>query len=190
MQPLLPHHGDALGDGAVLVRHGEHPLPALVHLPEKLRELPQCVGAEDQIHVGVGLLHPLGNPLLLGHAAAKTDDLLGVFLFRVGQGAQVAEDPVLGVLPDGAGVQNHQVRLRRVRCEGEAAALQHAHEFLAVGHVLLAAEGIHAGHRVGLTAFKHGPDFLFKRLLALQVLPAHQYLFPFQNSSSKFRYFN
>ena len=43
------------------------------------------------------------------HAAAKADDLLGILLLRVGQNAKVSEPPLLGVLPDGAGVQHDEV---------------------------------------------------------------------------------
>ena len=60
--------------------------------------------AEHQIYQRIGFFDALGDPGLLGHAAAQGDDHLRVFLFRVGQGAQIAEHPVLGVLPDGAGV--------------------------------------------------------------------------------------
>ena len=76
-------------------------------------------------------------------AAAQADHLLRILLLGVGQGAQVAEHPVLRVLPDGAGVQEHQIGLLRVLGEGEAACLQHPHELLSVRHILLAAEGVH-----------------------------------------------
>lgn len=93
--------------------------------------------------MGIGLFDPLRHPGLLGHAAAQADHLLRILLLGVGQGAQVAEHPVLRVLPDGAGVQEHQIGLLRVLGEGEAACLQHPHELLSVRHILLAAEGVH-----------------------------------------------
>ena len=187
---LLPHHGDALGDGAMLVIHGKDPFAALVDPPQELRELPQGVGSEHQVHQGIGLFDALGDPLLLGHTAAEGDDHFGVFLFGVGQGTQVAEDPVFGVLPDGAGVQNHQVRLGGLVRQGEAAGLQHTHELLAVGHVLLAAEGVHAGHRMGLPGGKHIAYVLFKFPLAGKVRFGNQYVFAFQCRSSEMIYFN
>ena len=100
----------------------------------------------------------------------------------MGQHPQVAEHPLLRVLPDGAGVQNDQVRLLGVLGKGEAAGGQHAHELLAVGHVLLAAEGVHAGHGMGLAGGKHGADLLLKVPLAVQVRLGDQYLFAFQKS--------
>ena len=138
------------------------------------------MGAEHQVHMAVGFLHPLGHPLLLGHAAAQGDDLLRVFLLRVGQNAQVAEHPLLRVLPDGTGVQNHQIRLLGVLGEGEAAVRQHAHELLAVRHILLAAEGVHAGHGMGLPGIEHLLDLCFKLPLTRQRVLGHQYIFTLQ----------
>ena len=108
----------------------------------------------------------------------------------MGQDAQVAEDPLLGVLPDGAGVEDDEIRLLGLVGEGEAALLQHAHELLPVGHILLAAEGVHAGPGMGLAKFKHAADLLLKVPLAGEILRRDQYVFAFQNRSSKFRYFN
>ena len=111
----------------MLVVHREHPFPGLIDLPQQFRELPKGVGAKHQVHMAVGLLHPLAHPLLLGHAPAQADDLLRVLLLRVGQKAQVAEHPLLGVLPHGAGIQDDQVGLLGVLRKGEAARLQHSH---------------------------------------------------------------
>ena len=174
----------------MLVLDGKDPLLRLIHLPQKLRELPQGLGAEHQIHVGIGLFDPLRHPGLLGHAAAQADHLLRILLLGVGQGAQVAEHPVLRVLPDGAGVQEHQIGLLRVLGEGEAACLQHPHELLSVRHILLAAEGVHTGRGVSLPGGEQAADFLLKLPLAVQVRLGDQYVFAFQISSSKCRYFN
>ena len=190
LHALLPHHGDALGNGAVLVLDGKDPLLRLIHLPQKLRELPQGLGAEHQIHVGIGLFDPLRHSGLLGHAAAQADHLLRILLLGVGQGAQVAEHPVLRVLPDGAGVQEHQIGLLRVLGEGEAACLQYPHELLSVRHILLAAEGVHTGRGVSLPGGEQAADLLLKLPLAVQVRLGDQYVFAFQISSSKCRYFN
>ena len=130
--------------------------------------------------MAVGLLHPLAHPGLLGHAAAQHNHLVGIVLLGVGQHAQVAEYPLLGVLPHGAGVQNHQIRLPRLLGEGKAAGLQHAHQALSVRHVLLAAEGIHAGHGMDLPGGKHLPDPFFKIPLAGQILRRDLYILAFQ----------
>ena len=155
-------------------------LPGLIHLPQKLRELPQGLGAEHQIHVGIGLFDPLRHPGLLGHAAAQADHLLRVFLFCVGETAQIAEDPLFRVLTDGAGIQNHQIRLLGVLCKGKAAVGQHPHQLLAVRHVLLTAEGVHAGHRMGFPGSEHFLDLCFKLPLTRQRVLGHQYIFSLQ----------
>ena len=138
------------------------------------------MGAEHQIHMAVGFLHPLRDPLLLRHAAAQADYLLRVFLFRVGENAQIAEDPLLRVLPDGAGVQDHQIRLLGVLCKGKAAVGQHTHQLLAVRYVLLTAEGVHAGHGMGFPGSEHFLDLCFELPLTRQRVLGHQYIFPLQ----------
>ena len=116
------------------------------HVVEELREPPEGLGAEDQVHVAVGGPDLLGHHLLLGHAAAQADDEVGVLLLGVDQAAQQAVDPVLRVLPDGAGVDDDEIRLAGILRKGEAHVPEHPHDALAVRHVLLAAVGIHHGH--------------------------------------------
>ena len=170
----LPHHGKPLGDGAVLVRHGEHALPLGVDLIEKLRELPQCLGSEHKVHVAVGLAHLFRHLRTLRHAAAQADDLRRVCLLGVGQRAQIAVDPLLRVVADGAGVQHHHVRLRRIVGERAAHGLQHTHDVLAVRHVLLAAEGVHHGAEGAVAV--HFLYFCFKVPLAFQLRGGDLYL--------------
>ena len=120
---------------------------------ELLRQLPEVVGGEDAIHVGVRLLHPLGDLGLAHHAAADEDLLPRVAALGVDQGPHVAEDPLGGVLPDGAGVDDHQVRPLGGIGEAVAAALQDAPDLLGIGLVLLAAVGLHVScgrHALGL----------------------------------------
>ena len=71
----------------------------------------------------------------------------------MGQGAQVAEHPVLRVLPDGAGVQDHQIRLPGVIGEGEAAHLQHPHQLLAVRHVHQVPDSVLQDLHIGIEGF-------------------------------------
>ena len=108
---VLAHHRDALGNGAGLVGDLEDASPAGEQGVDKLGELPQHVGAEHQVHVAEGLFDLVGHVLLLGHAAAHADDLVRVAALHVDQGAQVAQHPLLRVLPDGAGVQDDDLGL-------------------------------------------------------------------------------
>ena len=62
--------------------------------------------------------------------------------FLVGQQiAEAAVEPVVGVLPDGAGVEHHDVRLRVRRRPPVARLLEQAGQPLGVVHVHLAAVG-------------------------------------------------
>ena len=141
----LADHRDALGDGAGLVLNGEPPPPVGEQGVNHLRELPQGVGAEDQIHVAVGLPDFLGGLGLLHHAPAQADELFRVAALHVDQGASVAQHPLLGVLPDGAGVDDDDPGLLLVLGEAEAHLFQIAPEALGVRLVLLAAVGVHKG---------------------------------------------
>ena len=114
-------------------------------LKEQLREPPQGLGAEDQIHVAVGGPDPSGGSLLLGHAAAQADGEIRIALLGVDQLAHHAKDLLLRVLPDGAGVDDNDLRPAGVLGEAAAHVPQHPHEPLAVRHVLLAAVGLDAG---------------------------------------------
>ena len=114
---------------------------------QQLREAPELMRAEDEIHDAVGSLQLLGHVRLLGHAAADGDDLVGVFGLRVVQRAHVSEHALLGVLPHGAGVEDDEIRLVFVLCEAEAHRLEIAAQLLAVGLVLLAAVGVHQRER-------------------------------------------
>ena len=78
------------------------------------------------------------------------------------------------MVADGAGVQHHHVRLGGIVGEGAAHGLQHAHDVLTVGHVLLAAEGVHHGAQRPLGV--HIPYFRLKVPLARQLLRGDLYL--------------
>ena len=141
----LPPDREALGDGAGLVGGVEDAAPAGEDPPEELREPPEGVGPEDQVHVAEGLpelLHVVG---LLHHAAAQAEDLAGVGLFLVDQGPHVAQHPLLGVLPDGAGIDDDDVGLGLLFGKAVAHLAEEAPDALRVGLVLLAPVGVHKG---------------------------------------------
>ena len=95
--------------------------------------------------MAVRLADALGYVGLLGHTAAQADNLVWVFPLAVDQRAHVAEHPLLRVLPDGAGVDDNDVRALIVVHDGAAHVGQHPPEQLGVGLVLLAAIGVHIG---------------------------------------------
>ncbi len=137
---------------------------------QQLREAPQGLRPEHQIHVAVGPAHPLCYLRPLGHAAAQADDLFVVGLFCVGQRAQIAVHPLFGVIPDGAGVQHHDIGLLGLVGKGAAHGLQHAHDELTVRHVLLAAEGVHHGPHFAAPLLVDGAYLIGKIPLTAQLL--------------------
>ena len=116
-----------------------------IELLQQLREPPDLMGTEDQIHIGVGGLQLFPHMGLLHHAAAEGKALAGLGSLGVAQGAHVPQDPQLRVAPDGAGIQEDEVRLLLPVRKAPAHIPEHAPEALAVRLVLLAAVGIHKG---------------------------------------------
>ena len=79
------------------------------------------VGGEHPVHMREAPLDPGDHLFLTGHAAAQEDFLPRVAALGVGQGAQVTENTLLGVLPDGAGIHHHHVRPFGLLGDGVAA---------------------------------------------------------------------
>ena len=86
--------------------------------------------------MAVALAHPVRDALLLRHAAAEDNDLLGLRRLGVRQLAQRSEHALLRVLADGAGVEQHHVGARGVARRLVAHLREHPRERLAVGDVL------------------------------------------------------
>ena len=184
LQLALPGHRQALGDVAGGVGGLKDPLTLVQHLAEQLGELPQDVGAKDQIHMPEGLLDLLRHMGLLHGAAAQADDLAGLALFRVGQGAHIAQHPHLRVLPDGAGVDDDDVRLLLVLGKAVAHLGQHAPELLRVRLVLLTAIGVHHGQGLLGELRDASIDLLPDLLLAPELLRGNQHVVSFHRSTS------
>ncbi len=133
--------GQALGHHALARRDLEHsPLPAQRALIE-LREAPELVRAEAEVHYAEGFFIFSAMSAALDHAAADRDDEPRVFRLGVHQRADVAQYAHLRVLAYGAGVHDDEVGLVLVLGEAEAHELYIAADGLAVGLVLLAAIG-------------------------------------------------
>jgi hypothetical protein len=154
---VLAHYRNPFGDGTGLLLHGEDPAPLGEQGVDHLREFPQRLGAEDQIHVAVRFPQLLGRVRLLGHAPAQADKLLWVPPLYVDQGAHIAENPLFGVFPDGTGVDNDDCGLLLAGGEAVAHLGQPAPEPFGVGLVLLAPIGVHKGQgRLGLPGVELG----------------------------------
>ena len=129
-------------------------------------KLPQQLGAKDQVHMGKGLAQPLGHMVLPGHAAAQTDHLLRMPALGVGQGPHVAEHPLLGVLPDGAGVQQYQVRPLLRGGEGVAHPGQVPPQALGVRFILLTSIGVYIGQFLAGALVQQGTNLVTQGQLA------------------------
>ena len=114
---------------------------ALQGITEIFRETEQVVGAEDQVHERIGpvdLVHVGG---LLHHAAADADLHHGILLFKMGDPAQAAEDPLVRVVPDRTGVEEDKIRVLALNLLITGRP-QDARQLLRIPGVHLTAEGI------------------------------------------------
>ena len=134
-------NGQTLGDHARAVGDLAHALAACQHLPQKLGQAVQHMGAEDQIHIRVALFQLFRDMLLLHHAAAHPEDHPRTPRFIGFERPDVAEHAILRMLPHGAGVKEHQIRLGGILGEAEAHIRQKPLDMLGIGHILLAAVG-------------------------------------------------
>ena len=186
LQIVGADHRQTLGNGpgGILHRPGL-PVPDQ-HPVEVLRQLPQVVGRENAVHVGVAVLHAAGDLGIAHHAAADEDLLAGMPPFGVDQGSHVAEDPLHRVVPDGAGVDDHQIRPLGGVGKAVAAAVQDPPDLLGIRLVLLAAVGLHIGRRGDSLALPPGFDIVADLLLPAQVLGRNQGCFPFQIAVLRF----
>ena len=127
------------------------------------------MGGENPVHMGEALLNPVADLLFPCHAAAQEDFLLGMAALGVGQSPQIAEHPLLGVLPDGAGVHHHHIGPLGLLHHGVAAHGQISSQFFGVGFVLLAAVGLHIGGGGAPGPLPEGGDLIAEGKLAVQL---------------------
>ena len=184
LELILAHDGQALGNGSGRILHGEHALACRQHAEQQLRQLPQVVRGEHAVHIGIGLAHALDHGGLAHHAAAQEDLLTWVAAAGMHERADIAEHALLGVLADGAGIEDDEVRALRAVRQTVATVLEHAADLLGIRLVLLAAVGLHKGHRrdaLRLPVFAHPSA---EALLPLQSLGRDHSRFLFQKRSS------
>ena len=142
------------------------------------------MGAENDVHIGIALLDLIRYLGLLGHTAADTDHQVGILLFVMRSLAHIAEDPHFRVLPDGAGIEDQEVGAALVVRQAEAHVDEHPPDQLAVGLVLLAAEGGDAGQGLPGQAIPVDlPHTLGILLLQVQLFPGQNDLFTAHNAS-------
>jgi hypothetical protein len=116
------------------------------------------VGPEHEVHLREALEQ--GRALLLRHAASDPEDPPGRRLLPGAQHTEVAVEPVLRLLADGAGIHQQQIRLLQRVGRAVAVVMEQVRDLPGVVDVHLAAEGaqgealgnVHRGllaHRAG-----------------------------------------
>ncbi len=131
-----------------------HALALALHAADDLRQLGDGVRAEDEVQVG-HLLEELVL-LLLRHAPAHADQRAAGELHRA-VAAQGGEHLVLGLLADGAGVEDDEVRLLRGRRGPVCQLAEHLAHAERVVDVHLAAEGVDEVALHGSFRTENGP---------------------------------
>ena len=132
-----------------------HPHPARA---EPVAEMGDRAGPEGDVDVGIELEDPLA--LGLGEAAADGDHALGVSpLLRRGV-AEIGRELRVGLLADGARVEDDDIRFLGAGRLAEAELLEHALDPLGVVSVHLASEGrdVVAPHRQRVAAAGREPS--------------------------------
>jgi hypothetical protein len=120
---------------------------APVRYAQKLRETPKRLRPENEINVPERPFYFFRRGFLLNHAAAKGNDLLGFFSFRMNECADISVNAHFGVLADGARVDDDKVRFRLLIGEAVSHGVQHAPQLFAVGLVLLTAVRVNKSKR-------------------------------------------
>ena len=128
------------------------------------------MGGKHAIHVGKAPANTVGYLGLTSHAAAQKDLLLRVAALGMGQGPQIAKHPLLGVFPDGTGIQNHHIRSLGFRNNGIATLGEVSPDFFGIGLILLAAVGFHEGCGCAGLLLPKGRDFVAIGKLLLKLL--------------------
>ncbi len=137
-----------MGDLATCRERGRHRLQFVDHLDhrppflgmvEEVEYSIEVVGSEDDIDPGRSGTDQL--TVLLSGTPTNHEEDAGALLLEGLEVAEMTVEPVVGVLSDGAGVDEHHVGLIRLLGRGHPVCGEHPRHPLAVVLVHLAAEG-------------------------------------------------
>ena len=106
--------GQILHDPVGPVPNLNDPFPGAVELIQVLGKTVDIVCSEDQVDKGVALFDLFHIGALLHHAAAYRDLHQRVPFFEMADPAQMSECPLIGIISDSAGVEDHKIRLFRL----------------------------------------------------------------------------
>ena len=147
LEGMVPSGCESLRDVVVVLGDVEDPLSGAEDVPEELRDPVLDMSAEDEVHVREMALQPFCDVFLLDHASAQSDDKVRVRLLELFETPDVAVDALLRMFPHGAGVEEDEVRFRRVVRELVAHLFEEAVDALPVRHIALAPVGVGKGLR-------------------------------------------
>ncbi len=166
---MVPARHKALRDVVVVLRDVKDPLSGAEDVPEELRDPVLDMGAEDEVHVREMAFEAFRDVFLLDHAAAEGDDQVRVRLLELLEPSHVAVDALFRMLPHRAGVEQDEVRFRRVVRELVAHLLEEAVDALTVGDVALAAVRMRKGFRRYIAKAVLQETFDFRHVFKLPV---------------------
>ena len=158
-----------LGDIVVVLGDVEDPLSGAEDVPEELRDLVLDMGAEDEVHVREMAFQPFCDVFLLDHAAAECDDQVRVRLLELLETADVAVNALLRMLSHRAGIEEDEVRFRRIVRELIAHLLEEAVDALPVRHIALAPVGVGEGFGRHIAEAVLQEPFHFRHVFKLPV---------------------
>ena len=125
------------------------------------------MSAENNVHKGIALAELFSNMLLLNHTAANRNYHIRIFAVGFFQYANIAENSLLGVFPNGAGIEYYELSSLGSMGYGVAHLLKYSLKLFAVRKVLLTAVCVHKSlvlsgallqkgtHRTGIVKFRH-----------------------------------
>ena len=139
------------------------------------------MGAENKVNIAKAVLDFFGNIVLLHHAAAKGDYHVRLCGFIFFERADIAENAILRVFSYGAGIIQNKVGLLNRIGKLIAERAKDTLDFFAVGHVALAAVGMHKCFRRRLQKArgKHNRNKPYIFLLFFKFLFWNGEVFPF-----------
>ena len=135
--------GQGLDDPVGPVPDLDHHSVGLQRAAQVLGKTVEIVGAEDQVDKAVALLYLFDIGLFLDHASADRDLHARAVLFEMAGPSQPAEDALVGIVPDRAGIVDQKIRVLGGRL-GKARALEDPDDLFRIPGVHLTAEGLDA----------------------------------------------
>ena len=116
----------------------------------EFRKFVKNMRSENEVNIAETVFDSFGNIFLLHHAAAKGDNHVRLCCFIFFECADVSENTVLCMFPNGAGVIKNKVGFFNTVRQFVTERTENAFDFFAVGDVSLTAVSMHKSFRCAL----------------------------------------